>query len=140
MFLLIFFPFLPFVSYLAAWPFGLSVLTNIIFFVIFNFAKRDHKVSISTVPEGFLFRDEAAGYERQDFIRYEDIQSIRVRRNPLFKSIVINLKEGNQRFSLSNVLLPDSFLTGTRFFFLSALRPAGWRKCTPIKDKSPPHT
>ncbi|MGZ7457162.1 hypothetical protein ACXPVS_10235 [Pseudomonas sp. Ma2-10] len=112
MFTLIFFPFLPLVSYLAGWPFGLSVLISIMFFVICNFAKRDHKVSISIVPEGLSFRDEAAGYERQDLIRYEDIQSIRVRRNPFFRSLVINLKERNQRFSLSNVLLPENFLAG----------------------------
>jgi hypothetical protein len=112
MFMLIFFPILPLVSYLAGWPFGLSILISVMFFVICNFAKRDHKVSISIVPEGLGFCDEAAGYERQDLIRYEDIQSIRVRRNPFFRSLVINLKERNQRFSLSNVLLPDNFLAG----------------------------
>ncbi|MBD9566163.1 hypothetical protein [Pseudomonas sp. PDM09] len=81
-------------------------------FAVCNFAKRDHKVSVSIIPEGLSFRDEAAGYERQDLIRYEDIQSIRVRRNPFFRSLEINLKEKNQRFSLSNVLLSDDFLAG----------------------------
>jgi len=93
MFALIFFPVIPLGRYVSGWPFGISVLLSIIFFVICNFAKRDHKVSISIVPEGLSFLDEAAGYERQDLIRYEDIQSIRVRQNPFFKSLIINLKE-----------------------------------------------
>lgn len=107
---LLFFPFLPLGHYVAGLPIGVALSLNILFFVICNFAKRDHGVSVSIVPQGLRFHDEADGYEREDLIRYEDIKSVQIRRNPFFKSLVIDLKENNQRFSLSNVALPDDFL------------------------------
>lgn len=109
--LLLMFPILQFVDHLGFWLISLSILANIILIVTSAFARRDHKVSISIVPEGLIFRDEALGFNRQDLILSEEIRSVRVRRNPFFKSLIIDLKETNQRFSLSNVSLPDYFLS-----------------------------
>ncbi|PKH13371.1 hypothetical protein BI292_21550 [Pseudomonas sp. 43NM1] len=110
MFTLLFIPFLSLGDYVWGWPLGLSISVSIVGFVIRSFAKRDLQVSISIVPGGFVFLDEAPGYERRDFIRYDDVQSVRVRNNILFKTLVITLKEGNQQFSLSNVVLSQEFL------------------------------
>ncbi|MGW8461663.1 hypothetical protein [Pseudomonas sp. CLCA07] len=109
--LLLVFPILQFSGYLGLWPIGISVLVTIILGATSIFARRDHKVSISIVPEGLIFRDEAVGFHRQDLILNEEIRSVRVRRNPFFKTLIIDLKETNQRFSLSNVMLPDDFLS-----------------------------
>lgn len=57
-----------------------------------------------------MFRDEADDYQRQDLIQFEKIRSIRTRRNPFFQTFIIDLKEHNQRFTLSNVLLPENFI------------------------------
>lgn len=109
--LLLMFPILQLVDYFGFWLIGISILLNIILCTASLFARRDHKVSISIVPEGLTFRDEAVGFNRQDLILSEEIHSIRVRRNPFFKSLIIDMKERNQRFSLSNVILPDGFVS-----------------------------
>ncbi|MGF6397042.1 hypothetical protein ABH905_000708 [Pseudomonas frederiksbergensis] len=111
---LIFFPFLSLGRYVIGWPIGVSILVSVALSMICSFSKRDYKVSVSVVPQGLMFRDEAAGYKRQELIRREEICSVHVRRNPFFKSLVINLKEKNQRFSLSNVALTDDFLARVR--------------------------
>lgn len=109
--LLLMFPILQLVDHFGFWLISLSIPANIILIGASAFARRDHKVSISIVPEGLVFRDEAPGFNRQDLIRSEVIRSVRVRRNPFFKSLIIDLKETNQRFSLSNVSRPDDFLS-----------------------------
>ena len=109
--ILLFFPILQFQNYVGLWLVGASILVTVILFVTCSFARRDHKVSISIVPEGLMFRDEADGYNRQDMIQFEKIRSIHARRNPFFQSLIIDLKEQNQQFTLSNVLLPKDFLS-----------------------------
>ncbi len=104
----------PLEPYLAGWPFAMSILLSIVFFAISVFARRDQKVSITIVPEGLVFRDDAVGYKREDLIRNEDIKSVRLRRNPFFKTLIVDLKEQNQKFSLSNVMLPDEFVAQAR--------------------------
>ncbi|MDD2047746.1 hypothetical protein [Pseudomonas putida] len=108
--ILLLFPALQFQDYLGLWPIGLSVLVTVILFVTYSFAKRDHKVSISIIPEGLMFRDEADDYNRQELIQFDWIRSVRVRRNPFFQTLIIDLKEQGQRYTLSNVLLPENFL------------------------------
>ncbi len=104
----------PLGRYLAGWPIGLAILLSICLFIVSRFAKRDHKVSISIVPEGLVFREDAVGYQREDLIPYEDIRSVRLRCNPFFKSLIVDLKEKNQIFSLSNVTLSDEFMKQVR--------------------------
>ncbi|MEB0046415.1 MULTISPECIES: hypothetical protein [unclassified Pseudomonas] len=111
---MIFFPYGALGRYVAGWPIGMSILMSIVLSVISSFSKRDHKVSISVVPQGLMFRDEAVGYKRQELILREEIHSIHVRRNPFFKSLVIELKEDNQRFFLSNAAFTDGFFDQVR--------------------------
>jgi hypothetical protein len=108
---LLFFPILQFRNYFGLWSIGMSILITVILYVTRSFAKRDHKVSVSIVPEGLMFRDDADGYNREDLIQFETIRSVRARRNPFFQSLIIDLKEQNQRFVLSNVLLPENFIS-----------------------------
>ncbi len=110
MFGLIFFPFFPLGRYVIGWPLVVSVLMTIVLSMICSFSKRDYKVSISVVSQGLMYRDEAVGYKRQELIRFEEIRSVHVRSNPFFKSLVIELKEKNQRFSLCNVAFTGGFV------------------------------
>jgi len=95
---------------LQGWPLGLSLLINLVLLSASTVGKRDHQVTISLKSDGLMFRDEAPGYNRQELIRFEDISTIRVRGNPFFRSLIIDLKEDNQRFALSNATLPTDFL------------------------------
>lgn len=106
----LFFPIFQFQNYFGLWPISISISVTVILFITCSFARRDHKVSISIVTEGLMFRDEADDYQRQDLIQFEKIRSIRTRRNPFFQTFIIDLKEHNQRFTLSNVLLPENFI------------------------------
>lgn len=114
---IIFFPIpLPFQlsRYMAGWPFVISVLLNLIFLSISSLAKRDHGVSITVVPEGLFFCDTRVGYERQDFVESKELRKVLVRRNPFFTSLIIELKEKNQRFRLCNMMFNDDFILSIR--------------------------
>ena len=110
MLMLTLFPFWSLGRHVMGWPIGLSVLVSIVLSVVSSFSRRDSKVSVSLVPQGLMFRDEAVGYKQQRLIHREEVRSVHVRRNPFFRSLIITLKEKNQRFSLSNVALTEDFL------------------------------
>lgn len=110
---IIFFPIplsFQFSSYLEGRPFWISVLISLVLLSISSFAKRDHGVSITVVPEGLFVCDARVGYERQDFIENKDLREVLVRRNPFFSSLIIELKEKNQRFLLCNMEFSDEFI------------------------------
>ncbi|MGP0175258.1 hypothetical protein ACSVIJ_25745 [Pseudomonas sp. NCHU5208] len=107
---LIFFPFTNFGVYLTGWPLGLSITANIILFIASSLARRDQYVSVSLTAEGIRYADESESYRRNELLHASDIKKIRVRRNPFFKSLTIDMKEDNQRFFLSNVSLTENFL------------------------------
>lgn len=111
---LVFFPFGSLGRYVMGWPIAMAMLMTVVLSMICSFSKRDHKVSVLVVPQGLMFRDEAVGFKRQELIHKEDIHSIHVRRNPFFKSFVIELKESHQRFVLSNVAFTDGFVDQVR--------------------------
>ncbi|MFH6599930.1 hypothetical protein ACEVAQ_14555 [Ectopseudomonas khazarica] len=108
---LIFFPFTNLGAYLAGWPIGLSITVNVILFIAASLARRDQYVCVSLTAEGIRYADESESYRRNELLRASDIKKIRVRRNPFFKSLTIDMKEDNQRFFLSNVSLTENFLT-----------------------------
>ncbi|RMH82015.1 hypothetical protein EA796_22015, partial [Pseudomonas sp. AOB-7] len=54
--------------------------------------------------------DESESYRRNELLRASEIKKIRIRRNPFFKSLMIDMKEDNQRFFLSNTSLTENFL------------------------------
>lgn len=60
--------------------------------------------------EGIRYADESESYRRNELLRASDIKKIRIRRNPFFKSLTIDMKEDNQRFFLSNASLTANFL------------------------------
>jgi hypothetical protein len=107
---LIFFPIANFGAYLVGWPLGLSITANIILFIASSLARRDQYVSVSLTAEGIRYADESESYRRNELLRASDIKKIRVRRNPFFKSLTIDMKEDNQRFFLSNASLTENFL------------------------------
>ena len=107
---LIFFPFTNLGAYLVGWPLGLSITVNIILFIASSLARRDQYVSVSLTAEGIRYTDESESYRRNELLRASDIKNIRVRRNPFFKSLTIDMKGNNQRFFLSNVSLTGTFL------------------------------
>ena len=72
--------------------------------------RRDQYVRISLTDNGIQYDDEAESYRRNELLRASDIKKIRVRRNPFFKSLTIDMKGNNQRFFLSNVSLTEAFL------------------------------
>lgn len=109
--ILIFFPFSSLEGHLIGWPLGLSLSANIVLFIAASLGRRDQKVTVSLTEQGIQYNDESEAYRRQELLRAEEIRSIRVRRNPFFKSLTIDMKENNQRFFLSNVSLTEDFLT-----------------------------
>jgi len=107
---LVFFPFGDLDEYMLGWPLGLSLTANVILVIASTLGRRDQHVRISLTDNGIQYDDEAESYRRNELLRASDIKKIRVRRNPFFKSLMIDMKEDNQRFFLSNVSLTENFL------------------------------
>lgn len=107
---LIFFPFGNLDEYVFGWPLGLSLTANAILVMASTLGRRDQHVRISLRDNGIQYDDESESYRRNELLRASDIKKIRVRRNPFFKSLTIDMKEDNQRFFLSNASLTEDFL------------------------------
>jgi hypothetical protein len=107
---LVFFPFGNLDEYVFGWPLGLSLTANAILVMASTLGRRDQHVRISLRDKGIQYDDESESYRRNEFLRASDIKKIRVRHNPFFKSLTIDMKEDNQRFFLSNVSLTENFL------------------------------
>ncbi|MGA4449163.1 hypothetical protein ACPA0O_18075 [Ectopseudomonas chengduensis] len=107
---LVFFPFGNLDGYVLGWPLGLSLTANAILVIASTLGRRDQHVRISLTDNGIQYDDEAESYRRNELLRASDIKKIRVRRNPFFKSLTIDMKGDNQRFFLSNVSLTENFL------------------------------
>ncbi|MGE8450273.1 MAG: hypothetical protein ACN6OP_06515 [Pseudomonadales bacterium] len=107
---LVFFPFGNLDEYVFGWPLGLSLTANAILVMASTLGRRDQHVRISLRDNGIQYDDESESYRRNELLRASDIKKIRVRRNPFFKSLTIDMKEDNQRFFLSNVSLTENFL------------------------------
>ncbi|APU32640.1 hypothetical protein UYA_24020 [Ectopseudomonas alcaliphila JAB1] len=107
---LVFFPFGNLDEYVLGWPLGLSLTANAILVIASTLGRRDQYVRISLTDNGIQYDDEAESYRRNELLRASDIKKIRVRRNPFFKSLTIDMKKDNQRFFLSNVSLTENFL------------------------------
>ena len=107
---LVFFPFGNLDEYVLGWPLGLSLTANAILVIASTLGRRDQYVRISLTDNGIQYDDEAESYRRNELLRSSDIKKIRVRRNPFFKSLTIDMKGNNQRFFLSNVSLTEAFL------------------------------
>lgn len=107
---LVFFPFGNLDEYVLGWPLGLSLTANAILVIASTLGRRDQHVRISLTDNGIQYDDEAESYRRNELLRASDIKKIRVRRNPFFKSLTIDMKGDNQRFFLSNVSLTENFL------------------------------
>lgn len=107
---LVFFPFGNLNEYVLGWPLGLSLTANAIFVMASTLGHRDQHVRISLRDNGIQYDDESESYRRNELLRASEIKNIRVRRNPFFKSLTIDMKENNQRFFLSNASLTDNFL------------------------------
>ena len=107
---LVFFPFGNLDEYVLGWPLGLSLTANVILVIASTLGRRDQYVRISFTDNGIQHDDESESYRRNELLRASDIKKIRVRRNPFFKSLTIDMKEDNQRFFLSNVSLIENFL------------------------------
>lgn len=106
---LVFFPFGDLDEYVLGWPLGLSLTANAILVIASTLGRRDQHVRISLTDNGIQYDDEAESYRRNELLRASDIKKIRVRRNPFFKSLTIDMKGNNQRFFLSNVSLTEAF-------------------------------
>lgn len=107
---LVFFPFGNLDEYVLGWPLGLSLTANVILVSASTLGRRDQYVRISLTDNGIQYDDESESYRRNELLRASDIKKIRVRRNPFFKSLTIDMKEDNQRFFLSNESLTENFL------------------------------
>ena len=107
---LVFFPFGNLDEYVLGWPLGLSLTANAILVIASTLGRRDQYVRISLTDNGIQYDDEAESYRRNELLRASDIKKIRVRRNPFFKSLTIDMTGNNQRFFLSNVSLTETFL------------------------------
>ncbi|MFN9528355.1 MAG: hypothetical protein ACK561_21035 [Pseudomonadaceae bacterium] len=107
---LVFFPFGNLDEYVLGWPLGLSLTANAILVIASTLGRRDQHVRILLTDKGIQYDDEAESYRRNELLRASDIKKIRVRRNPFFKSLPIDMKGNNQRFFLSNVSLTEAFL------------------------------
>lgn len=83
-------------------------------FLVAALGRRDQHVRISLTEQGMRYDDESGAYRRQELLCAGEIKHLRVRRNPFFKSLTIDMKENNQRFFLSNVSLTDDFLVQAR--------------------------
>ncbi len=109
---LVFFPFGNLDEYVLGWPLGLSLTVNVILVIASTLGRRDQHVRVSLTDEGMQYDDESESYRRKELLRASEIKKVRVRRNPFFKSLTIDMKENNQRFFLSNVSITDDFLAG----------------------------
>lgn len=93
---------------------GWSVACLIIMMAVGIFALmlgwRDRGVTVSLVGGGVRYFDKATGYFRDEYIPAMEIKSIKVRRGLLFKSLVINIKDSNQRYFLCNALIGRDFI------------------------------
>ena len=110
----IFFPFGSVEEYLLGWPLGLSLSANVVLFIAASLGHRDQLVRVSLTDKGMQYDDESEAYRRQELLRAGEIKSVRIRRNPFFKSLSIDMKEDNQRFFLSNVSITDELLAQAR--------------------------
>lgn len=110
----IFFPFGSLDEYLLGWPIGLSLSVNTVLFIAASLGRRDQLVRVSLTDKGMQYDDESEGYRRQELLRAGEIRSVRIWRNPFFRSLTIDMKEDNQRFFLSNVSITDEFLAQAR--------------------------
>jgi hypothetical protein len=111
---LVFFPFGNLDEYVFGWPLGLSLTANAILVIASTLGRRDQYVRVSLTDNGIQYDDESESYRRKELLRANEIKKIRVRRNPFFKSLTIDMKENNQRFFLSNVSITDDFLAGVQ--------------------------
>ncbi|MFI8610907.1 hypothetical protein ACIGFL_21665 [Pseudomonas sp. NPDC077649] len=111
---LVFFPFGNLDEYVLGWPLGLSLTVNVILVIASTLGRRDQYVRVSLTDNGIQYDDESESYRRKELLRASEIKKIRVRRNPFFKSLTIDMKENNQRFFLSNVSITDDFLAGVQ--------------------------
>ncbi|WAJ37525.1 hypothetical protein OU800_23485 [Pseudomonas sp. GOM7] len=107
---LVFFPFGNLDEYVLGWPLGLSLTANAILVIASTLGRRDQYVRISLTDNGIQYADESESYRRNELLRASEIKKIRVRRNPFFKSLMIDMKENNQRFFLSNASITENFL------------------------------
>ncbi|MBK3866557.1 hypothetical protein GFL09_02420 [Pseudomonas stutzeri] len=111
---LVFFPFGNMDEYVLGWPLGLSLTANAILVIASALGRRDQHVRVSLTDNGIQYDDESEPYRRKELLQANEIKKIRVRRNPFFKSLTIDMKENNQRFFLSNVSITDDFLAGVQ--------------------------
>lgn len=107
---LVFFPFGNLDEYVLGWPLGLSLTANAILVIASTLGRRDQHVRVSLTDNGIQYDDESESYRRNELLRASEIKKIRIRRNPFFKSLTIDMKEDNQRFFLSNTSLTENFL------------------------------
>jgi hypothetical protein len=110
----IFFPLGDLDEYLLGWLLGLSLVANAVLFLAAALGRRDQHVRVSLTEQGMQYDDESEAYRRQELLCAGEIKNLRVRRNPFFKSLTIDMKENNQRFFLSNVSITDDFLAQAR--------------------------
>lgn len=107
---LVFFPVGRLDAYVLGWPLGLSLIANVILLIASTLGRRDQHVRVALTDKGIQYDDESESYRRTELLSACDIKKIRVRRNPFFKSLTIDMKEDNQRFFLSNASLTKDFL------------------------------
>lgn len=111
---LVFLPFDSLGRLLLGWPIGLAFSVNAVLLIAAFTAKRDQYVRVSVSEEGIHYEDEDSAYRRQALLPAGEIKSVRIWRSPLFKSLIIEMNEHNQRFVLTNASIPEAFLTQAR--------------------------
>jgi len=89
-----------------SWPLYLGLFCSAVLFTISAVSERGRQVSVSAVGNDLVFRNDAKNY--QVTIPRRDIEAIRLRRYPLFKALIIDIK-GNQRLTLNNAFVPADF-------------------------------
>lgn len=89
-----------------SWPLYLGLFCSTVLFTISAVSERRRQVSVSAVGSDLVFRNDAKNY--QVTIPRRDIEAIRLRRYPLFKALIIDIK-GNQRLTLNNAFVPADF-------------------------------
>ncbi|WP_394236117.1 hypothetical protein [Pseudomonas anguilliseptica] len=89
-----------------SWPLYLGQFCSVVLFINSAVSERSRQVSVSAVGNDLVFRNDAKNY--QVTIPKQDIEAIRLRRYPLFKALIIDIK-GNQRLTLNNAFVPADF-------------------------------
>lgn len=98
------------VRLLPGWGLGLLLFIVITLFFSLILGMRDRKVNVNLSDDGVQYIDEAPGFLRNELLSLSKVKSIRICRRLLFKTLVIDMADSNQRYFLCNVSVGKKFL------------------------------